>query len=319
MWSVRGLPNPAAVVGTEFHSPLLLAQATTPAMTSCSLPYFADDQSLPATIPTVHEIESAIDIFSDTTGRKVVGVGTHFVIKYGVQVDPLEGKTMLFLGQSTLVPVPRIYAMFQNSAQDTTYIVMERIQGSSLELEWPQMDSATKEAVAFQLRNIFGEMRKLDSPGGYCSVGHQGLPDGLFWTDNPLKPFAGPFNTEAELNNTLILKYTESGLSKYKANYYARTFDGVFQGHEPTFSHADFQRKNVLIRDRETQSDGAHLELVIIDWEFAGWYPSYWEYARAIFACGRWDDDWNDWVDKILKPFRNEYVWMEMLLRELWS
>lgn len=288
-------------------------------MASCTLPYVADDRSLPATLPTVHEIESAEEILSNTTGRKVVGIGTHFVVKYGVQVDPLEGKTIVFLAQSTLVPVPQIYAMFQDSAQDTTYIVMERIKGLSLDLEWPQMSSTSKDAVAFQLRNIFEEMRKLASPGRYCSVGCQGLPDGLFWTDNPLNPFAGPFGTEAELNKALILKYTESGLSKHKADYYTRTFTSVFQSHEPTFSHADFQRKNILIRKRETQLDSAHSELVIIDWEFAGWYPSYWEYARAIFACGRWDDDWNDWVDKILEPFRNEYAWMELLLRELWS
>ncbi|EMD62551.1 hypothetical protein COCSADRAFT_93736, partial [Bipolaris sorokiniana ND90Pr] len=57
----------------------------------------------------------------------------------------------------------------------------------------------------------------------------------------------------------------------------------------------------------------------IIDWEFAGWYLSHWEYARAIFACGRWDDDWYDWVNNILEPYRNEYIWMEKLLRELWS
>jgi hypothetical protein len=61
------------------------------------------------------------------------------------------------------------------------------------------------------------------------------------------------------------------------------------------------------------------LEIVIIDWEFAGWYPSYWEYARCVFACGNWNDDWSVWVDEILEPFRNEYVWTNMFLVELWS
>lgn len=288
-------------------------------MASCSLPYVADAEILPATLPTVDDIGSAKEIFSDTTGRKVVGVGTHFVVKYGIQVDPLEGQTMLLLAQSTLVPVPRVYAIFQTAVQDTTYIVMERIEGSSLDLEWPHMDCASKKAVAFQLRSIFEEMRKLPSPGGYCSVGRRGLPDGLFWTDDPANPYAGPFDTEAELNSALILKYREHGLSRHKASYYTRTFAGVFRGHKPTFSHADFQRKNVLVRKSVTQADGAHPKLVIIDWEFAGWYPSYWEYARAIFACGRWDDDWNDWVDEMLEPYRNEYAWVEILLREMWS
>jgi hypothetical protein len=102
--------------------------------------------------------------------------------------------------------------VFQNSARDTTYIVIERIKGLSLDLEWPRIGSASKQAVVFQLRNLSREMRKLASPSGYCSVGRQGIPVGLFWTDNPSNPFARPFGTEAELNKALILKYTESGL-----------------------------------------------------------------------------------------------------------
>ena len=59
--------------------------------------------------------------------------------------------------------------------------------------------------------------------------------------------------------------------------------------------------------------------ITIIDWEFAGWYPSYWEYARAIFACGRFDDDWSEWIDFSLDVYRNEWAWMQMLIVELWS
>lgn len=284
-----------------------------------SLPYFADTETLPDALPTVHHIECAKEILSDTTGRKVVGVGTHFVVKYGVQVDPIEGQTMLYIAQSTKVPIPRIYSIFQTSATDTTYIVMERIQGTSLDLEWSRMSSASKEAVASCLQTIFDEMRKLPSPGGYCSVGRQGLLDGLFWTDDPANPYAGPFNTETELNSAIVLKYKEQGLSTHKANFYTRALSSVLHGHVPTFSHADFQRKNIMVRHSETQADNARPEIVIIDWEFAGWYPSYWEYARAIFACGRWEDDWNEWVDKILQPYRNEFAWIGMILRELWS
>lgn len=197
--------------------------------------------------------------------------------------------------------------------------------GPCLDSEWPKMDQASKQAVACRLQSVLKEMRQLESPGGHCSVGRQGLPDGLFWTNNPSNPFAGPFGTEPELNNAMIAKYVENGLSKHKANYYSRTFSDVFQNHAPVFSHADLQRKNILIRNApagdETKEklDATDLDLVIIDWEYAGWYPSYWEYARAIFACGRWSDDWSDWVDRMLEPFRNEYAWMGILLRELWS
>lgn len=282
------------------------------------LPYFAVVSSLPAALPTEHEIESTKDIRREKTGSKVVGVGPQFVVKYRVQVEPLEGETNLFLAQSTAIPVPQVYAIFQTPFKSikTTFIVMERIHGSTLASLWPAMDTTTKAALASQLRTVFADIRTLPSPGGYCSTGRQGLPEGIFWTNEASRPFAGPFDTEA---NFMVAKYVEDGLSKHKAKYYARTFAAVLKDHGPVFSHGDFQRKNVMMRDRGAEGNETASELVFIDWEFAGWYPSYWEYARTIFACGRWDNDWNDLVDKVLVPHRNEYAWIEMLLRELWS
>jgi hypothetical protein len=49
---------------------------------------------------------------SAASGR-VVGVGEHFIVKYGALVNLQEGKTMLFLKQSTTVPTPCIYALYQ--------------------------------------------------------------------------------------------------------------------------------------------------------------------------------------------------------------
>lgn len=54
----------------------------------------------------------------------------------------------------------------------------------------------------------------------------------------------------------------------------------------------------------------------MIDWEAAGWYPSFWEYAIAIYPC-RWDDDWHLWVAKVLDEYLNEYAEMDMLFWEM--
>lgn len=293
-------------------------------MTLFNLPYTADEATLPSALPTIDEIESATEVLNRTIGRKVVVVGEHYVVKYGLQVNPLEGETLLFLGGSTQVPVPRIYALFQRPHEDTwkTYIVMERITGPCLQSEWAKMSQETKQRVCSRLQEIFKDMRKLKTPGGYCSVGSGGLPDNIFWTNDPTQPFAGPFNTEADLNKALVAKYIESGLPKYKAEFYARAFKEVLRDHEPMFSHGDFQRKNVMLRRSIAKDtcDKKDIEpdVVVIDWECAGWYPSYWEYARAIFACGRWDDDWNCWVEQVLEPFRNECSWSMWLMNEMW-
>ncbi|KAF2800996.1 kinase-like protein [Melanomma pulvis-pyrius CBS 109.77] len=295
-------------------------------MASYSLPYYANPTTIPAQLPTIEEIGAAQGILSDKLATKVVAIGDHFVVKYGPQVDLLEGETMLFLQNCLSVPVPRIYALFWSPNNKIKFIVMERIKGQDLSLIWAKLDHAAKETLAIKLRSIFTELRQLTSPGGYCSVGHRGLLDGIFWTNDASHPFAGPFKTESDLNKAMVAKYVEDGLSKHKAEYYTRTFKEVLQNHPPVFTHADFQRKNVIIRtssksptDQVGEQPYPELEIVIIDWEFGGWYPSYWEYARTIFACGGWEDDWSLWVDSILEPFRNEYVWTNMFLLELWS
>jgi hypothetical protein len=81
----------------------------------------------------------------------------------------------------------------------------------------------------------------------------------------------------------------------------------VLHNHASVFTHGDFQRKNVLVRN-----DGT------FDWEAAGWYPSFWEYVMTMYSC-RWDDDWHSWAVKILDEYPNEYAWMDMVFRELWS
>ncbi len=295
--------------------PYFTDSATVPAKlpTVAALPYFADSATVPAKLPTVAEIISSQEFLRNSTGHKVVGIGYHFVVKYGPRVDLLEGETMRFLEHSTSIPVPRVYAIFQDHDTQHNYIIMERIWGETLASVWPRMDNNEKEATVSALRSSLEQMRKLKSPGGYCRLGHHGLPDEIFCTADPLH--TGRFDTESDLNDALIARYIESGLSKFKADFYSRVFKRVFRDHEPVFTHADFQRKNIMVRNHgEMQS-----KIVIIDWETAGWYPSYWEYVIAIFTCGRFSDDWDYWVDRMLEPALNEYPWMHMFLLEMWS
>jgi Phosphotransferase enzyme family len=284
-------------------------------MEQIPIPYFASSKDLPADLPSTDAIESATEIFLEQTARKVVGIGPHFIVKYGLAICLEEGRTMVFLKNNTAVPVPQIYALFNSDANGKSYVIMERARGESLDTVWDSMNDVQKEKVASQLRSVLVELRSLPTPGGYCSLGVKPLRDHIFYTGDEEKSqnLEGPFRSEPELNDALIRKYLASGyLPVGKADLYRRSFPTIFYGHPPTFTHGDFQRKNIIM---ESESG----RLSIIDWEFAGWYPSYWEYSRALLGCGRFDDDWSKWVDLILEPYRNEWVWMRMLIVELWS
>jgi hypothetical protein len=42
------------------------------------------------------------------------------------------------------------------------------------------------------------------------------------------------------------------------------------------FSHADLCTGNIIVRDGKIAA--------MVDWQFAGWYPEYWEYTKAHFG-----------------------------------
>jgi len=280
-------------------------------------PYYANPGTLPRPIPTLAEIESSQELLHQAGGSRVVGVGP-YVVKFGRQVDLAEGANMVFVSHSTSVPVPFVYALFRDP-EGKGYIIMERITANSLTSEWPSLSDTQKDAVATKLRSLLKELRSLPSPGGYCSLGNRPLLDHVFWTGNASDKFDGPFDTEGEFNDALLNVYIFNNGSKIKAEFYKQTLPSVFCNHPPVFTHGDFQRKNMLLRSvGDTEHD---VDLVFLDWEFAGWYPAYWEYSKALFSCGMWDDDWGLWLNRMFDTdvYLNEWVWVQMLFLELWS
>lgn len=198
---------------------------------------------------------------------------------------------------------------------------MEYIEGDTPDTQWPSLTYSQKQQITTTLKEYFNELRRLPSPGFYGSIGHRRLLDGMFWTLEPTPSINGPFDTEAALNEAMALKYTSASdpRTAHKANFYRRALARVFQCHEPNFTYADIQRKNVMIRRvGPDNADGPQYEVTLIDWEESGWYPSYWECSIAI-STTRWDDDWDKWVVKILEPFDVKFPWLRMPYWDLWS
>ena len=85
---------------------------------------------------------------------------------------------------------------------------------------------------------------------------------------------SGPFDSEEQMLEGLVQKYVHNIPTHRKSEYYSRMLPWVLRGHAPVFTHGDLQRKNIIVK-----TDGT---VVIIDWESAGWFPGFWEYAMAL-------------------------------------
>ncbi|KAG9512335.1 kinase-like protein, partial [Aureobasidium melanogenum] len=281
-----------------------------------SIPFYAPRDILPSRLPSQDEIARASEVFSKRVGCAVVGVGRHYVVKYGCQVDLNEGETMLHVARFTTVRVPQVFALFRDEEHEKNYIIMERICGETLERLWPSLSQVEKEQISAHLKASVDELRRLPSPGVFCALERRPLPDVLFresqvFGDDP----GSTFDSEEQLNSSLLKGYASSMPSlRGKAEFYRRSWPLVFHGHSPVFTHGDIRKQNIMVskNDREWR-------VLILDWKCAGWYPTYWEYTRALFACGRFDDDWDLWLHEVLEPFPDEYSWMYTFMLELWS
>ena len=216
---------------------------------------------------------------------------------------------------------------------------MEFIPGSNLFEAWPGLSAFQRGNVCLDLKRQVGQLRNLPSPGYFGGVGKQQMPDGVFWTgeeDGGNPGVNGPFHSENELvdalvRKTLLIDQTWNGWGPQRAQFYQRMLPKVLQNHAPVFTHGDLQKKNIILQSRPGSEDSltttnkdddilqpAGLRVCLVDWEKAGWYPSYWEYCAASWAF-RFDDDWPEYLEKVLDPWPAEYAWLHIIRNELWS
>jgi serine/threonine protein kinase len=278
-----------------------------------SIPYYAPPELLPAPLPTVAEILSL------ERGRKqrlsaehetpVVRVGDHYAVKFGGKTTLQEGENMLFVQQSTSIPVPKVYALFHDDENDLDFIVQEYIPGKNLLHEWGTLDVAKKEKIVSQLRRNLDELRSIPSPGYYGGIWRQPIRDCHFTdvagNDLPYKGSAisGPHETEEQWADAMwrVLDVWLTRSTRKQLPLLRRQYHAVFKGHQPVFTHANFFPGNVILRE-----DGT---VVIIDWEMSGWYPSFWEYCCSMLVV-RYHLDWDEWIPKMMDEYHCELGWM---------
>jgi hypothetical protein len=136
-------------------------------------------------------------------GRLVTRFGEHYMVKWGKYVRLQEGENMLFVRQSTSIPVPTLYALFRDEEANLNFIVQEYISGKGVGSVWTSLKTPDKAAVASQLRRSLDELRRIPPPGYYGGLWGQPIGDSTFADSDMLGPhpdltISGPKDTEEQ-------------------------------------------------------------------------------------------------------------------------
>lgn len=154
---------------------------------------------------------------------------------------------------------------------------MTKLPGDDLADIIHKMSDAEIKSVVKQLSGYLKQLRRLekDAGGDAPAIGGVGATPGY---DSRIAsiPF-GPFATVADFHTYLRLRMPIEDWADIPE---VMAVHGKPEGaYKMKLTHGDIAPRNIRVK---------HGRIVgIIDWEFSGWYPEYWEYTRMFFP-GEW-------------------------------
>lgn len=90
----------------------------------------------------------------------------------------------------------------------------------------------------------------------------------------------GPFLSERDFNEWQLAQLRPEVALTPREMY----TDMHKDSHQILFSHGDLSFHNIIVKEGHVNG--------IIDWEYAGWYPEYWDYCRISSFLGGTDSDY---------------------------
>ncbi|ODM14618.1 hypothetical protein SI65_09963 [Aspergillus cristatus] len=196
---------------------------------------------------------------------------------------------MIYVSQHTSIPVPKIYAYVTYGPLERerycseplfdTYIFMEFVEGRNLDGICVGHTNQEKKDICSQLREYVDELQSISTgEEPYIgSVDHGPVMDDVVnWYNNP-----GPFGSVEEFHNNIIDAFEEMSREGDVRNFLTGMVSQ--QKYNNVFTHGDLSPENIIMKDGKI--------MAIVDWAMSGWYPEYWEFAKAFYYCD-WMDDW---------------------------
>lgn len=247
-------------------------------------------------------------VISSQFGRnKITQIEDDVVLKQGSSVRPNEEAAIkLVQAYAADIPVPTIYhAMYNRSATgvvSTGMLYMEFIPGESLESVWPRLSECHKERICRETWGLIDKLRLIPRPEKATDIGNHGGKIQLFYcaadgTSNIIHPLLGdiydqppPLRDDETLRARIWERYVEYNGLSYTDSHSVK--DILPRSETAVFTHGDIHPGNILVHEDEEAGTSGQVRIGgLVDFESAGFFPEYWEYAQMMRFGGEGDED----------------------------
>ncbi|PUU81617.1 kinase-like domain-containing protein, partial [Tuber borchii] len=220
----------------------------------------------------------------------VVNISPTLTIKIHISEENLDHLDLIdyIRVQNCNIPVPETYGVLRIGSK--VYVFMRHIAGKTLHDIWPALDCEQRIHVSEKLSGILSSLREIEyAPGS--PLGWNGMVKD--WRQHTR--VGHNICSEKEFND-FLLSNPPNTISRAESS---RLNALLSASHRIVLSHGDFHPGNIMI-------DPESLEVAaVIDWEFGGWYPEYWELVKAM-EPGPWDDWWQ-WFPRSAAGYELEW------------
>lgn len=185
---------------------------------------------------------------------------------------------------------------------------MTFIPGVTLDKVWPNLPHDQKEFISSQLNTWLLKLRAMKVPDDILlgGVGGEGCKD----TRRQTRICQQPIRTNAEFEDFKFSNPHFGGSVYIKSLRSLEPSDAA----KVVFSHGDFRPENILV---DSDQRGLFTVSGIIDWERCGFYPDYFECAKATSNMSTMEeDDWYLYLPPCASPTQYPVRW---LLDRLWD
>ncbi|KAF2759358.1 kinase-like protein [Pseudovirgaria hyperparasitica] len=211
------------------------------------------------TAPTIHALDR----------NRVSRITRGLVIKSHTYTLPSEVNAMELVAEKTSIRVPKVHRSFFVQSyglfQSLGYIVMDYIDGLSLDKCWETLPQSTRDDIIHQVADMIAQLQSVQLPTPGPLGG--GPSQGKWFTPYGAGPFTGPLDLEKYFNERLQIAKNFSRVSKSIPPFNLET--SIF-----VLTHLDIAPRNLVL-----DSDG---KVWLIDWANSGAYPPMLEIATLV-------------------------------------